>query len=383
MHDGRGDVLPPAGRAAPSMTTDQTRSGRNPPSPGRVLGPPSAALSRLLLPGVQRVGPLSVVPGLLRELGVRPAVVLRRAGLAPEALADRDGRLPYASIGRMLDACVHATRCEHFGLLAGARWQLEHIGLPGEIAGSCATVGQALDLYAAHQWLNSSGGVAFLGRERGITTFGYAVFEPGMHEGVEPIYDMVLAIGVRMLRELSGREDWTPTEVALSRRRPRDARVYRQFFRAPVRFDAESSALYFPSAFEATRVPGEDEVRRRFLEGKLAAMGREEMLPKLHRMVRVAMVFGLTSGDDVASAMALSRRTFNRRIADCGTTYHEVQESVRSEVARQLLLDTGLSVGDIALALGYGEPSTFIRAFRRWTKHTPAAWRQEAAAARA
>ena len=358
------------------MTTDQTRSGRNLPSPGRVLGPPSAALRRLLPPGVQRVGPLSVVPGLLRELGVRPAAVLRRTGLAPEALADREGRLPYASIGRMLDACVQATRCEHFGLLVGARWQLEHIGLPGEIAGSCETVGQALDLYAAYQWLNSSGGVAFLGRESGVTTFGYAIFEPGMHEGVECIYDMVLAIGVRMLRELSGRAGWTPTEIALSRRRPRDVRAYRQFFRAPIRFDAESTALYFPSAFEAARVPGGDEVRRRFLEGKLAAMGREEMLTKLHRMVRVAMVFGLTSGDDIASAMALSRRTFNRRVADCGTTYHEVQESVRSEVARQLLLDTGLSVGDIALALGYGEPSTFIRAFRRWTKRTPAAWRQ-------
>jgi AraC-like DNA-binding protein len=75
--------------------------------------------------------------------------------------------------------------------------------------------------------------------------------------------------------------------------------------------------------------------------------------------------------------MGLTRRTFNRRIAQAGTTFHAALETVRSEVAQQLLLDTGLSIGEIALALGYGEPSAFIRAFRRWTTKTPAAWRQE------
>lgn len=345
--------------------------------PRLVLARHSAALRRTLPPGEQRVGPLAELPGLLREFGVRPATVLRRVGLEPTALADREGRIPFVGTGRLLEACVQATNCPHFGLLLGSRWRLDHVGFAGEVAGSCTSVGQALDMFTSIQWMNSSGGVAFIGRDSNITSFGYAIFEPGMYEGVDQAHDLIMAIGVRMLRELSRREDWTPTEVAISRRRPKDIAPYRKLFRAPVRFDADTNALHFPAAFEATRVPGGDEVRRRVLEARIAGVRREELLPQLHRMIRVAMVFGLTSGDDVASAMGLTRRTFNRRIAQAGTTFHAALETVRSEVAQQLLLDTGLPIGEVALALGYGEPSAFIRAFRRWTMKTPAAWRQE------
>jgi AraC-like DNA-binding protein len=341
-----------------------------------VLARHAPALRRGLAPGTQRVGPLCVLPGLLREFGVRPAAVLRRAGLAADALADREARVPYATIAALLDACAAATGCRHFGLLAGSRWRLEHVGLPGEVTRSCATVGDALETFTTYQWLNSSGGVAFLAREGRMTTFGYAIFEPGMQVGADQVYDMVMAVGVNMIRELAGRPGWSPARVTLSRKRPDDVQPYRRFFAAPVQFDKEATALHFSTAFEATRVPTGDETRRRALEAHLLAAGREAMLPKLHRMIRVAMIFGLSSGDQVASAMALTRRTFNRRLAEYGTTFHEVLEAVRLEVAQQLLRETTLSIGDIGDALGYAEPSAFVRAYRRWTQTTPGAWRE-------
>ncbi len=344
-----------------------------------VLSGRASPLRSGLEPGVQRVGPLCQLPGLLREHGVRPATLLKRAGLSADALADRDARIGYAVIARLLDACAAATRCGHFGLTLGSRWRLEHVGLPGELAASCATVGEALQAFTTHQWLNSSGGVAYLHRNAGTTSFGYAVFEPGLEVGIDQIHDMVIAAGVRMIRELAGKPGWAPAQVMLSRKKPGDTAPYRRFFGGPVRFDAESTALHFPTSFEATPVPNADETRRRELEARLAAAGREGILPRLRRMIRVAMVFGLTSGDEVAVAMALARRTFNRRLSQYGTTYHEVLEAVRVEAAQQLLRETALSIGDIAGALGYAEPSAFVRAFRRWTGAPPGAWRRRAA----
>jgi AraC-like DNA-binding protein len=328
-------------------------------------------------PAMQRVGAFSELPGLLREYGVRPSAVLRRVDLAVDALADRENRIPYSKAAALLAACAEATGCRHFGLLAGSRWRLEHMGLPGEIAGSCATVGAAIEAFTTLHWLNSSGGVAYLAREEGVTTLGYAIYELGLPEGWHHVHDCVIAIGVRMLRELTGRSDWAPLQVQLSHSRPDDVPPYRRFFGAPVRFDAEITAIHFPTAFEATRVLGGDETRHRALEAKLLAAGREALLPRLHRMIRVAMLFGLSSGDDVAAAMALTRRTFNRRLAEYGTTFQEALDTVRHEVARQLLQDTTLSVADVAAALGYAEPSTFVRAFRRWTGETPGQWRQQ------
>ncbi len=44
-------------------------------------------------------------------------------------------------------------------------------------------------------------------------------------------------------------------------------------------------------------------------------------------------------------------------------------------IARQLLEDTVMPLGEIAAALGYSEASAFTRAFRRWSGETPKAWR--------
>jgi AraC-like DNA-binding protein len=126
-------------------------------------------------------------------------------------------------------------------------------------------------------------------------------------------------------------------------------------------------------------VKGADTGRRRALDERLRISGQETLLPRLYRMVRVALLFGLTSGDDVAAVMGLHRRTFNRRLEESGTTFRDALETVRFEAARQLLRDTDLAVGEIGAALGYAESSPFVRAFRRWSGESPNAWRLRSA----
>jgi AraC-like DNA-binding protein len=48
---------------------------------------------------------------------------------------------------------------------------------------------------------------------------------------------------------------------------------------------------------------------------------------------------------------------------------------VRYEIARQLLEDTRMSMGQIAATLDYGDASAFSRAFRCWSGQNPTAWR--------
>ena len=343
-----------------------------------VLTPSRLPLRRDLSPGMQRLGLLTEVPRLLRQLGVRPAGVLKKVGLSPGALADREARIPFTTVISLLAECARATECDHFGLLAGSQWRLEHLGLPGEIAGSCATVGQAIQQFTAIQWLNSTGGVAFLGRDARTTGFGYAIFEQGAPAGTFHLYDLVISIGVGLLRQLSGNARWNPLAVYLSHATPADVAPYRGFFRAPIHFNAEASVIHFPSSFENCAVAGADEVRRRSLQAKVSALEPEDLLPRVYRMVRVAMLFGFTSGDEVAAAMGLHRRTFSRRLGHYGTTFRHALETVRFEAARQLLSETELDVAQIAAALGYAEASAFVRAFRRWSGRPPNAWRLEA-----
>jgi AraC-like DNA-binding protein len=88
------------------------------------------------------------------------------------------------------------------------------------------------------------------------------------------------------------------------------------------------------------------------------------------------MLDGKTSGNCVATMLSMHRRTLNRRLRERGTTFQNVLDDVRFEVARELLGASYIGLDDIAAALGYAGVSPFMRAFRRWTGQTAAEWRR-------
>jgi AraC-like DNA-binding protein len=65
-----------------------------------------------------------------------------------------------------------------------------------------------------------------------------------------------------------------------------------------------------------------------------------------------------------------------------GVAFRQVANEIRFEIACDLLAHTDMSLGQIAAALRYSEPSAFTRAFRRWSGQTPSAWRSNHAGAR-
>jgi len=74
----------------------------------------------------------------------------------------------------------------------------------------------------------------------------------------------------------------------------------------------------------------------------------------------------------VARVLAMSERTLRRRLADEHTSFRQLFEEVHRTLAEELLGTGALSVGDVAVRLGYAEASSFIAAFKRWTGTTPA-----------
>jgi AraC-like DNA-binding protein len=80
----------------------------------------------------------------------------------------------------------------------------------------------------------------------------------------------------------------------------------------------------------------------------------------------------------IAADVALPERTLQRRLADEGTSLHDQIEDVRKSMALATLRDHRMSVEEVAYLLGYTEPSTFFRSFRRWTGTTPHRYRRTA-----
>jgi methylphosphotriester-DNA--protein-cysteine methyltransferase len=79
----------------------------------------------------------------------------------------------------------------------------------------------------------------------------------------------------------------------------------------------------------------------------------------------------------IARAVAVSPSHFARRFrAAAGVSPMRALADLRVERAQELLETTGRSVLEVALACGFGGASAMVRAFRRRTGTTPAAWRR-------
>jgi AraC-like DNA-binding protein len=92
-------------------------------------------------------------------------------------------------------------------------------------------------------------------------------------------------------------------------------------------------------------------------------------------ILRTALLTDHASADQIASLFSMHSRTLHRRLAAAGTSFRELVDESRFEIARQMLADTYADVSHVAYVLNYADSSAFRRAFRRWSGTTPTQWR--------
>ena len=143
-------------------------------------------------------------------------------------------------------------------------------------------------------------------------------------------------------------------------------------------FDAHTSFIDVPA--EALRV------RCRFPDPVAYGLAIAELRRMLDRSTSATSVTervrrlleqdpGRSSSRDIAALLGVSTSTMKRRLEDEGTTFRQVRQSLLRERAIVLLLDHSLTISQIAVDLGYGDPGNFSHAFKRWTGQSPSEFR--------
>nr|WP_281354640.1 AraC family transcriptional regulator [Aurantimonas aggregata] len=84
------------------------------------------------------------------------------------------------------------------------------------------------------------------------------------------------------------------------------------------------------------------------------------------------------SVDWVAARLGMSRRSFQRRLSERGSTFEMVLRMVLEREAENLLADLGCSISQAAYELGYADAAHFSRAFVSWKGVSPRTWRAAA-----
>jgi AraC-like DNA-binding protein len=79
---------------------------------------------------------------------------------------------------------------------------------------------------------------------------------------------------------------------------------------------------------------------------------------------------GESSMDGVSARLGLGRRALFRKLKAEGVTFERILDELRQRLAHQHLGE-GKAVNETAYLLGFSDPASFSRAFKRWTGTSP------------
>lgn len=176
-----------------------------------------------------------------------------------------------------------------------------------------------------------------------------------------------------------------PTRAWFSHSRPPNVdheRLSAALFTSEISYDEPTNGFSFPRALLDAPVQGGDPALYAFLEEHaveaLASRPRsDDLIDKLRHLIREALKQGEPNVERLATRLNMSGRTLQRRLSDLKTSFQEVLDVVRFDLARAYLKDVRLDVSQVAYLLGYSELRAFDRAFRRWADKSPSEWRSE------
>lgn len=154
------------------------------------------------------------------------------------------------------------------------------------------------------------------------------------------------------------------------------ANDYTQSFGAPVYFNANWCGLEFHSRYmDAPIVQNEKGLDQMLATFPAELIEVDELASSVSARVRglIGTDFSkaLPSLEEVAKRLFTTTPTLHRRLREEGTSFQKLKDSCRRDAAIELLRDdeqTGTSVAEV---LGFSDPSTFYRAFKKWTGMTP------------
>lgn len=171
--------------------------------------------------------------------------------------------------------------------------------------------------------------------------------------------------------------------VELPGEQPADSAHLDLVFGAPLRFNAVAPALRLDHALMRAPVTQDEASLEAYIARCPAVwLSRRDFGTTLNDRVRRVLlrrpIADWPSSDELARAMAMSAPTLRRRLSEYGTSVAEMKDEIRRDMAIESLSLGDESVSELAIRLGFSEPSAFHRAFRRWTGQAPGVYRSSA-----
>jgi AraC-like DNA-binding protein len=325
-----------------------------------------------------RAGVMMGIEPLLAELGGDALALGEACGIDRAAFADPDFPVPVRGFAQLLERAAAELACPNLGLRLSQRQGLSLFGPLWPFLANCATVGELVREVAHIFPLHTPAAAPQVEDAEGGLIFIYdAVGEMGA-----PRRQLIeLGIGVLTGEVRRLRPPWRPEIVQFRHAAPADLELHHRLLGPNLLFEADRNTVFLDAAALATPYGAGDAslagAWQEALASRLAALDGL-VRTRTEAVVRNLLPFGRCDLAAVAALLRLSPRTLQRRLAADGTSFGELLDAVRADLALYYLRESRLSVAAVAEILQFSETSALTRACRRWHGASPRAVRAEA-----
>lgn len=310
------------------------------------------------------------------------ADALQAAQIAPELLEQTDARISGEQFQEFILHLLQQSQDPLFGLKSGEYVQPGSYSVLGYIVMSCATLGEAIERILPYEKLVGDMGVTTVEQEADCTLVSWHCAYPQSQVRAQMI-DNVLASWVTYARWLCHDATATPLEIRFehSLQQPEHQACYERLFGCPLKFDQPQSAILISAEHLALPLRQPDQTLRRTLEDHAQSQiltlddTDANLVIRVKNMIRHLLRAGVSNMDLVAEKLQMTPRTLQRRLKQQDLSYQQLRDDIRLELAEDYLLNTNLSIAEIATLLGFAEPRSFHRSFKGWTGLTPGDYR--------
>lgn len=329
----------------------------------------------------------------MHELGYNIDDMLNNFLLSKESLSSPDARVSIAKFMRLGHSCISKSSSPWFGLIMGQLTSPPHLGFSGLLADSSENIAQACHHLATYEVLNqynirgqSQFNAPLLGhvvqeqnqsQQRGVLQF-YSITPYNDYNYF--VVDSVISGWYKIISSLCNRND-AIEKVCFEFPAPKYAHKYREYFNCDVMFDQANNYLVVKqealnwackNACSSTCT-----LLQRYANAELNKFQLgQSFQEKVSRAIGPLLNGRTPTLEQVAEQLNMAPWTIRRKLIDDGSSYQQTLNETRKELAISYVCDTALTLGEIAYLLGFGSPTAFQRAFKRWTNIAPGQFRQ-------
>ncbi len=318
------------------------------------------------------------------DYGLTPETILQDNHLSLDILNNNLKRISGEEFERVIRYLIEKTDDPCFGLKSSRYVQAGSYSVLGYMLMNCQSLHEALSKAPAYERLVGDMGVSEIKtlannetELRWICNYSDPIVRPHMIANV-------LGSWVNFARFLVDKPEGKPKSVWFEFSKPNNhsALQFQSMFNCPIRFNAPYSALFLDDHLLGLPMRQPDEQLLKTLENHaeilMADISDKQPLPiQTKNVIRGLLLEGIPRKDIVSKRLGLTERTFQRKLKEYDCSYQQLLDEIRLEQAKELLTQTELPAQEIAIRLGFSEPRSFHRSFKKWLDTTPGEYREK------